>query len=322
MIRPLPCSRMCGSTARVIRIEPKTIGVEQRASLLDRALLGRAGDADARVVDQDVDAAGSVEHLAHRTGHRLIVGDVERQEHHSVPLLPGSRLAARPVHGEPGADQRTRGRLTDPDDAPVTSATRPVSTAMTAPLSICITIIIHSTDRNTMAGREGRTDRSSSSERGSRCATQGPQAGHETTHPRSGRAALQARRHRRRRRGGRDVRRRPDQRRLLRPLHLQGGSRRERPRRPAARPTPELRRRALGSGGTRSVHPLLPVPEHRDQCADGCPSAALLDEIARRPAATRQVFTDELIATATTSRRASTRQTPRRLEPTRSRSSD
>jgi TetR/AcrR family transcriptional regulator, transcriptional repressor for nem operon len=36
--------------------------------------------------------------------------------------------------------------------------------------------------------------------------------------------------------------------------------------------------------------------EHRDQCADGCPSAALLDEIARRPAATRQVFTDELMA--------------------------
>jgi TetR/AcrR family transcriptional regulator, transcriptional repressor for nem operon len=36
-------------------------------------------------------------------------------------------------------------------------------------------------------------------------------------------------------------------------------------------------------------------PEHRDQCADGCPSAALLDEIARRPPATRQVFTDELM---------------------------
>ena len=36
-------------------------------------------------------------------------------------------------------------------------------------------------------------------------------------------------------------------------------------------------------------------PQHRDQCADGCPSAALLDEIARRPAATRQVFTDELM---------------------------
>jgi TetR/AcrR family transcriptional regulator, transcriptional repressor for nem operon len=35
-------------------------------------------------------------------------------------------------------------------------------------------------------------------------------------------------------------------------------------------------------------------PQHRDQCAEGCPSAALLDEIARRPAATKQVFTDEL----------------------------
>jgi TetR/AcrR family transcriptional regulator, transcriptional repressor for nem operon len=39
-------------------------------------------------------------------------------------------------------------------------------------------------------------------------------------------------------------------------------------------------------------------PEHRDQCADGCPSAALLDEIARRPAATKQVYTDELLGIA------------------------
>jgi TetR/AcrR family transcriptional regulator, transcriptional repressor for nem operon len=39
-------------------------------------------------------------------------------------------------------------------------------------------------------------------------------------------------------------------------------------------------------------------PQHRDQCADGCPSAALLDEIARRPAATKQVFADELLDTA------------------------
>jgi TetR/AcrR family transcriptional regulator, transcriptional repressor for nem operon len=37
-------------------------------------------------------------------------------------------------------------------------------------------------------------------------------------------------------------------------------------------------------------------PQHRDQCADGCPSAALLDEIVRRPTATRQVFSDELMA--------------------------
>jgi TetR/AcrR family transcriptional regulator, transcriptional repressor for nem operon len=36
-------------------------------------------------------------------------------------------------------------------------------------------------------------------------------------------------------------------------------------------------------------------PQHRDECADGCPSAALLEEIVRRPTATRQVFTDELM---------------------------
>ena len=38
-------------------------------------------------------------------------------------------------------------------------------------------------------------------------------------------------------------------------------------------------------------------PEHRDQSADGCPSAALIDEIVRRPAATKRVFTVELAAT-------------------------
>jgi AcrR family transcriptional regulator len=38
-------------------------------------------------------------------------------------------------------------------------------------------------------------------------------------------------------------------------------------------------------------------PQHRDESADGCPSAALLDEIARRPDATRQAFTGELLAT-------------------------
>lgn len=36
--------------------------------------------------------------------------------------------------------------------------------------------------------------------------------------------------------------------------------------------------------------------EHRDQFADGCPTAALGDEIARRPAPTRQAFTDEMAA--------------------------
>jgi TetR/AcrR family transcriptional regulator, transcriptional repressor for nem operon len=36
-------------------------------------------------------------------------------------------------------------------------------------------------------------------------------------------------------------------------------------------------------------------PEHRDQLAGGCPSAALLDEIARRGTDTRDVFTAEVM---------------------------
>ncbi len=38
-------------------------------------------------------------------------------------------------------------------------------------------------------------------------------------------------------------------------------------------------------------------PEHRDEPGDGCPSAALLNEIARLPEPVREVFTDELLAT-------------------------
>ena len=49
-------------------------------------------------------------------------------------------------------------------------------------------------------------------------------------------------------------------------------------------------RRRLGAGPTY-------LHSNATRCADGCPSAALLDEIARRPAPTRQAFTDELLGT-------------------------
>ena len=50
--------------------------------------------------------------------------------------------------------------------------------------------------------------------------------------------------------------------------------------------------------GLEAMVRLYLSPQHRDQCADGCPSAALLDEIVRRPAGTKDVFTDEVLATA------------------------
>src|SRR5436305_6647640 len=75
--------------------------LEKRSGLLYGALLGGAGDTETRVVDQHVDAAGAVEHLAYRLGDRFIVGDVEWQEDHSFPRLARGRSAARPVDGEP-----------------------------------------------------------------------------------------------------------------------------------------------------------------------------------------------------------------------------
>jgi TetR/AcrR family transcriptional regulator, transcriptional repressor for nem operon len=48
-------------------------------------------------------------------------------------------------------------------------------------------------------------------------------------------------------------------------------------------------------GGLKAFIRSYLSPQHRDQSADGYPSAALLEEIARRPAATKQVFIDELM---------------------------
>jgi AcrR family transcriptional regulator len=50
-----------------------------------------------------------------------------------------------------------------------------------------------------------------------------------------------------------------------------------------------------GRAGLEAIIRAYLSPQHRDHCADGCPSAALLDEIARRPAATKKVFSAELM---------------------------
>lgn len=50
--------------------------------------------------------------------------------------------------------------------------------------------------------------------------------------------------------------------------------------------------------GLRQIIHAYLSPAHRDSCAAGCPSAALLEEIARRPDATREAFTNELLGLA------------------------
>jgi TetR/AcrR family transcriptional repressor of nem operon len=48
-----------------------------------------------------------------------------------------------------------------------------------------------------------------------------------------------------------------------------------------------------GKAGLEMLVRLYLSPEHRKEYADGCPSAALLDEVVRRPSATKEAFTGE-----------------------------
>src|SRR3954452_21308245 len=50
-----------------------------------------------------------------------------------------------------------------------------------------------------------------------------------------------------------------------------------------------------GRAGVEKLVRLYLSPEHREQYADGCPSAALPDEVVRRPSATKKAFTAEAI---------------------------
>lgn len=50
-----------------------------------------------------------------------------------------------------------------------------------------------------------------------------------------------------------------------------------------------------GLDGLRALIRAYLSPEHRDRSADGCPSAALIEEISRGPETTRQIYSDELM---------------------------
>jgi AcrR family transcriptional regulator len=53
---------------------------------------------------------------------------------------------------------------------------------------------------------------------------------------------------------------------------------------------------APGIAGIEQIVRWYLSPQHRDSPDDGCPSAALLDEIGRSPDATRQAYTDGVLA--------------------------
>src|SRR5215207_9137270 len=110
-------------------------------------------------------------------------------------------------------------------------------------------------------------DREQYDERGRDALRQGPKAGHQTTHHRSGRATLQTRRHRRRRRGRRDVR-----------LPVGRAARRDRP--PPRRHQANLHRR---TDGRDRRHRGAPRPDGRRGCSNRRAHALRNDD--RHPAA-------------------------------------
>ena len=79
MMRPLPWRRMCGTTARVIRISPK-VRLEDRSGLIDRTLFrSGGGNTEASVVHEQIDAAVAPHHFADDGFHGFIAGHVEGQ---------------------------------------------------------------------------------------------------------------------------------------------------------------------------------------------------------------------------------------------------
>ena len=98
-----------------------------------------------------------------------------------------------------------------------------------------------------------------------------------------------------------DGRRGADQRRLLRPLRLQG-----RPRRHRRSPTSYAKQRESYCAVARSRRASSSScastcrSEHRDDREHGCPSAALLDEIGRCATATKHAYTDGVAGPSST----------------------
>ena len=153
----------------------------------------------------------------------------------------------------------------------------------------------------------------------------GAQGSDPTPDDRDRRPPVQERRHRRFRHRDPGRRRRPDQRRLLRPLLLEGrpgrlgrGRSSSPTRSPSSTRCPPASRRSRPSSASTSP------PRTATISAGGCPSAALLDEIGRCDATTRQAYTDgarsmiDAIARHLDDRRRSRRPTSARSASSRS----
>ena len=111
-MRPLPCARMCGSTAFVMRITPKTLTLKMRWACSTE--LSSAAPAEPMpVVDQDIDSSEPLDHALDDGSHGLVAGDVEIDQRDSVMGSDSRGVAAGPNHLETRVGEREGGRLPD-----------------------------------------------------------------------------------------------------------------------------------------------------------------------------------------------------------------
>src|SRR4051794_19344807 len=317
MIRPLPCSRICGRTARVIRIAPKTlVSNSARACSIELSSAAPATPTPALLTRTSIRPdRSSTARTTPATDWLSVMSSGRNTTPSRVSPAAALRLVPYTVNPAPRSARAAASPI--PTDAPVTSATRPVSTAMTTPSLDCSMNIIPSYGRNTI-GRGTDGARRPARPRARIPAHQLPRDdrirfGKREVAMRYGKGHKQATRQRILEAAGRRFKQdgidgagvaavMSDAGLTNGAFYAHFSSKEDLVANVLADQLRAQRQNVdaepSGRAGLEAfIHAYL-SPPHRDQSADGCPSAALLDEIARRPHATRQAFTDELLATA------------------------
>src|SRR3954452_15580725 len=308
MIRPPPCSRMWGSTARVMRIEPKRL-VSNKARAWSIELSSAAPETPRPALLTRTSMRPDRSSTS-RTAPATESSSVTSSGRNTTPpcFSPGVALRLVPYTVNPAPTSALAAASPIPADAPVTSATRPVPTAMSDSFSrLVLRSYYHSTaviqwleanGRHLRRTKPARQNDRSTPDRRERFAMRYPKDQKQATRQRILEAA--GRRFKQDGIDGAGVAAVMSDANLTNGAFYNHFTSKEdlvanvladqlRAQRHSIDAQPSNR-----AGLEAFIRDYL-SPQHRDQCADGCPSAALLDEIARRPPATRHVFTDELI---------------------------
>src|SRR3954470_13528775 len=138
MVRPPPCSRICGSTARVIRIEPKTlVSNSARACSIELSSAAPAMPTPALLTSTSIRPDRS---STSRTTPATDRSSVTSSGRNTTPsrFSPAAALRLVPYTVNPAPTSACAAASPMPADAPVTSATGCVSTAMMSPSFDCL----------------------------------------------------------------------------------------------------------------------------------------------------------------------------------------